>query len=563
MGSGISRTRSGRSGRYQEQRPRPRLRRAISSLLLCGASSSSREMEDYPAELLVNSAEHGHQEKFKFLRKKSGLSMGNGDDLVSSKSESMVSSRRCFAANGNSAPEDGRSNVEHGNRGKFLSESRELVPSYQSTAHSRGIETASTSYVDQPFADFVSLNEMSSTNAMNTINCNMNGALSQIGQRLNNTGNVYSHGLGGLLLDEVSVENNVSEEVDFSNSDFGSSFISDSPMDTHLPRDDTNQEVTPSRVGFLVSEREHNRQDVSLLQVDVVSISSNILPSNSAEINSREARRNSRRLFWDAFSRRSSRRQTESRTLGLSPGDSESLRSHDRWLLDFTGGFYNDEVGGDLRSLGSRTPGSHELQTPGRNEQQTPSSNGERTPGSNEQDTPGSNEQRWNSRFEIWERLRGNLDSTDQPTAVCPRGIHADGSCSCQSSSSVEESGTRAGISRIVMLAEALFEILDQIHQQPMSLSLSMVSLPAPESVVDSFPVKIHRKTGRVECADDVLQCYICLAEYEEGDKIRVLPCQHEYHMACVDKWLKEIHGVCPLCRGDVREGFSEGSTSN
>ncbi|MBA0555131.1 hypothetical protein Golob_014188, partial [Gossypium lobatum] len=82
-----------------------------------------------------------------------------------------------------------------------------------------------------------------------------------------------------------------------------------------------------------------------------------------------------------------------------------------------------------------------------------------------------------------------------------------------------------------------------------------MVSLPAPESVVDSFPLRNHKKVDASKVGDTVDQCHICLAEYEEEEKIRVLPCQHEFHMSCVDKWLKEIHGVCPLCRGDVRQG--------
>lgn len=62
--------------------------------------------------------------------------------------------------------------------------------------------------------------------------------------------------------------------------------------------------------------------------------------------------------------------------------------------------------------------------------------------------------------MQIWDRLRGGLDSTDHRSATCPRGIHADGRCLCQSSLSAVESGARAGISRIVMLAEALFEVI-------------------------------------------------------------------------------------------------------
>ncbi|KAK1325449.1 E3 ubiquitin-protein ligase AIP2 [Acorus calamus] len=106
------------------------------------------------------------------------------------------------------------------------------------------------------------------------------------------------------------------------------------------------------------------------------------------------------------------------------------------------------------------------------------------------------------------------------------------------------------------MLAEALFEVLDEIHQQSVVLSSqpsvsSIGSTPAPKEVVECMPVKIYTKPHKNQ-SEESAQCYICLVEYEERDLMRILPCHHEFHRTCIDKWLKEFHRVCPLCRGDV-----------
>ncbi|CAN6337732.1 unnamed protein product [Urochloa humidicola] len=160
--------------------------------------------------------------------------------------------------------------------------------------------------------------------------------------------------------------------------------------------------------------------------------------------------------------------------------------------------------------------------------------------------------QRLGSRFE-------NLSGHERSCILS--GQHRTGNCNCRTSGRPgnpdEETGTRASISRIVMLAEALFEVLDEIHQQSAALSSSrpsfssIGSVPAPREIVECLPVKVYRKPlkHRIE---EAAQCYICLVEYEEGDCVRILPCNHEFHLTCVDKWLKEIHRVCPLCRGDV-----------
>ncbi|EJD52406.1 hypothetical protein AURDEDRAFT_111126 [Auricularia subglabra TFB-10046 SS5] len=47
--------------------------------------------------------------------------------------------------------------------------------------------------------------------------------------------------------------------------------------------------------------------------------------------------------------------------------------------------------------------------------------------------------------------------------------------------------------------------------------------------------------------------CPICILDFQEGEDVRVLPCKghHMFHRDCVDPWLLDSSGSCPLCRED------------
>ncbi|CAF3502235.1 hypothetical protein SNK03_000398 [Fusarium graminearum] len=50
-------------------------------------------------------------------------------------------------------------------------------------------------------------------------------------------------------------------------------------------------------------------------------------------------------------------------------------------------------------------------------------------------------------------------------------------------------------------------------------------------------------------------QCSICTEDFKVGEDVRVLPCKHQFHPACIDPWLINVSGTCPLCRYDLRPG--------
>lgn len=51
----------------------------------------------------------------------------------------------------------------------------------------------------------------------------------------------------------------------------------------------------------------------------------------------------------------------------------------------------------------------------------------------------------------------------------------------------------------------------------------------------------------RSATGDDQVDCPVCTEAFLRSDNIRVLPCGHIYHQHCIDPWLLEFAGTCPL----------------
>lgn len=66
---------------------------------------------------------------------------------------------------------------------------------------------------------------------------------------------------------------------------------------------------------------------------------------------------------------------------------------------------------------------------------------------------------------------------------------------------------------------------------------------------IDQLPT--YRVTAAAKDEADDKRCVVCLVDFEEKQLVRVLPCLHEYHTRCIDKWLKS-NRTCPICRAEV-----------
>ncbi|CAN4120505.1 unnamed protein product [Withania somnifera] len=81
------------------------------------------------------------------------------------------------------------------------------------------------------------------------------------------------------------------------------------------------------------------------------------------------------------------------------------------------------------------------------------------------------------------------------------------------------------------------------------------------ESVIRSIPVFKYKKKREENASVLPCECAVCLNEFQENDKLRVIPnCAHIFHIDCIDVWLQN-NANCPLCRNSISSSTTTRNT--
>lgn len=48
------------------------------------------------------------------------------------------------------------------------------------------------------------------------------------------------------------------------------------------------------------------------------------------------------------------------------------------------------------------------------------------------------------------------------------------------------------------------------------------------------------------------VECCVCLCGFEGDEEVSELSCKHFFHKGCLEKWFRNRHSTCPLCRSRI-----------
>lgn len=98
-------------------------------------------------------------------------------------------------------------------------------------------------------------------------------------------------------------------------------------------------------------------------------------------------------------------------------------------------------------------------------------------------------------------------------------------------------------------------ELIESILRQLQQLQVDVqAQTPLGKERTQQLPTKRFSKLNHQETET----CAICVEDFKEGDRLRVLPCDHSFHIKCIDEWLVNHSDLCPLCKARVPGDQSE-----
>jgi len=90
-----------------------------------------------------------------------------------------------------------------------------------------------------------------------------------------------------------------------------------------------------------------------------------------------------------------------------------------------------------------------------------------------------------------------------------------------------------------------LSAIPEESQRSPSKTPGTSGTLPVVTEGAEPKPTE-SETTGKKE-PDEDLGCSICTEDFKVGEDVRVLPCNHKFHPPCIDPWLINVSGTCPL----------------
>ncbi|KAF7095383.1 hypothetical protein CFC21_097566 [Triticum aestivum] len=97
-------------------------------------------------------------------------------------------------------------------------------------------------------------------------------------------------------------------------------------------------------------------------------------------------------------------------------------------------------------------------------------------------------------------------------------------------------------------------DVATQHHHHVVYSTAPEPSRGLEEAAIRRIPTLRYRESKQPQApqAQAASECAVCLSEFQEGERLRLLPpCLHLFHIDCIDAWLHATAN-CPLCRAAI-----------